>query len=124
MAEQPKWADKLIEKVKGWCEEQGREWKAPSFEWGKWQQVNSRGSYYHSNRIFIRLGKYRTDAKLVLLHEIAHSLTPGQHHNLDFWDMAWALYRMADLPIKYCQRREYPYMAKAKVSYCRSRKGK
>jgi hypothetical protein len=74
-------------------------------------------------RITINAGSQRTDAKLVLLHEIAHALAGQRGHQWHtelFWETAWELYRWAKLPIRYCQKREYSYRKKAAIAYRRS----
>lgn len=91
-----------------------------------------------TNRIAITIGKDRKDAKLCLLHELAHWLLPRvkkfygfgiwrkeftvqQGHTPEFWDLAWTLYKWAKLPVAYCKYREYNYKAGAKQGYLRSR---
>ena len=92
-----------------------------------------------ASHIALTIGTSRKDAKLILLHELAHWILPRvkkfygwgiwrkeftnpQGHTPEFWDLAWTLYRWAKLPVSYCKSREYSYRAGAKQGYLRSRK--
>lgn len=123
----PKWAQELTLNALLWWEEHGH--LAPEFAlyWRRGSQKLASGTSYlppaeRETRIVITAGKSRLDAKLVLLHEIAHQLI-NQWHTDAFWDIAWQLYRWAGLPIRYCQKREYAYKARAAVAYRRNRRG-
>jgi hypothetical protein len=101
-------------------------------------------------RITVRAGRDRTDTKLVILHEVAHFVTPDEvrettlkgvidaqsgkeigdfkvtrrlYHTDTFWDTAWRLYRWAKIPVRYALQREGEYKAGAVLAYRRSRKG-
>ena len=120
----PKWAQDLTLNALAWYEQNNPGCKAPDIT------LNWRRSSYHknssgrangvTNRVTVTAGKIRLDQKLVLLHEVAHVLVPGGHTDA-FWDMTWALYRWAQLPIRYCQKREYTYKAGARAAYARSK---
>jgi len=126
----PKWAQDLTLKALLFWESQG--YKAPSFNlmWGRTSGQLSNGTSWskHGNkypnenpRVFLRQGKNHLDAKLCLLHEIAHQLADAGHTNT-FWDIAWSLYRWAKLPIAYCKKREFCYKAGAQAAYKRNKK--
>lgn len=113
----PRWAEDLVEQV---CVDQGRtdrprvEWKTvtyPGFErvateptlWGEARTIlrrvrrprsaSSGVTYPAFGRIVIRAGSDLFDARLVLLHELAHWLSPaGEGHGRRFWRKAWELY--------------------------------
>lgn len=120
MGAAPKWATELLERV---CSDRGAE--VPELTWrraGKrryvigarttvWSRpVCSSGRYYSGeHRIVVTAGSMRTDQRLVLLHEIAHALTPGQHHNETFWMIAWQLYRAYKVPMRHAKVREDRY---------------
>lgn len=71
--------------------------------------------------IVVTTGTDRRDQRLVLLHELAHILTPKAHHGPAFWDQAWSLYRRYGVPIRYAQKREYGYRKGARAGYQRTR---
>ena len=120
MAPPPKWAQKIIEEV--WSTQTGR---YPTVNWrrggGKpsvvdgteyWSQnafYTSGHCKYWTNEIAITAGKKapRWEQKMVLLHELAHAISPGGHDDR-FWRTAWTLYRRFNLPIQKCQKREGP----------------
>lgn len=123
MSNPPKWAQDLTLKALLWWESQGN--TAPLVEL-KWRHAKNRyqssGVAYLDGKIVVSAGKNRTDQKLVLLHEIAHQLNPGEHHGDKFWDTAWALFRWAKLPVRYCVNREKSYRVGAYAAYKRSLK--
>ena len=82
------------------------------------QQSSGRAS---RNRIHVTAGTDRKDQKLVLLHELAHWLTPGEHHSARFWDKAWELYRRYKVPLRYARVREGSYRKGALVAARRRR---
>ena len=71
------------------------------------------------SRVHVTAGTDRTDQKLVLLHELAHWLTPKEHHSGRFWDTAWRLYRRYGVPIRYAKLREGAYRKGALVAASR-----
>lgn len=107
----PKWAQDLMLNALLWWESQGNEVPNISLEWRHRTGKQSTGTAYgDQDRIRIRQGTDRVDAKLVLLHEIAHQIAkvnnPYEHHTQKFWNIAWQLYRWAKLPVRYCLWRE------------------
>lgn len=89
-----------------------------------WKDRGSSGSTdLERDRIVVTAGASRLDAKLVLLHELAHHVTKAWHTPA-FWDVAWKLYRWAKLPILYVKRREGHYRKGALVAYRRNMKGR
>ena len=118
----PRWAQDLVLQV--WLDE-GRD-ELPEIVWrrGGWRRILSAGNTWHDGqRITITAAPgNRIDQKLVLLHELAHVLTPGAHHGPGFWDKAWQLYRRYKVPIRYALRREQGYRKEAAVAYRRNRK--
>ncbi len=147
MATAPQWAQDLV--LDTWLYWQ----KAHAFEnfgtWDKplpvidWRNTHRRGTYFKfakpkkssgrawnkqalvpEDRIVVTAGSERLDQRVVLLHELAHILSPvGEHHGSHFWDVAWELYRWAKIPIRYAKTREGNYRKGALVAYSRSRKG-
>ncbi len=63
----------------------------------------------------------RADQKITLLHELAHWFTQGEHHSPRFWDVAWALFRRYNVPLRYAAWREGLYRKEATAAYRRSR---
>lgn len=137
----PQWAAELVTQV---CTSHGKRkprlvWKRASYRiWRGGQLVrkpsrHSSGSYsggYH--RILVRQGQDPIDARLVLLHELAHAMVPRKQkaaaysnykysvsrgHDKRFWTKAWRLYAKYGIPIEYAKKREWPYMVKAKAAY-------
>ena len=148
----PKWAERLVLEALVYLEGQGYKPPVPTITWRKGNSHCSSGRAIGKERIVVTAGKDRTDAKLVVLHELAHLVTEPEpqywnierakkqgwmfpeeptkpivvrriYHTDKFWDIAWQLYRWAKLPIRYCQRREYAYKAGAQVAYRRMRPG-
>jgi len=147
----PKWAENLILDALVFMEEQGHSVTVPTIKWHKGKHRDSSGCARIGDSIHITGGKHRIDAKLVVLHELAHwaaGIKPvywdiekakkqGWHivheptspivikqmgHTTEFWDIAWQLYRWAKLPIRYCQQREYSYRVGAQMAYKRNRR--
>ena len=77
---------------------------------------HSSGRAWQSGRIHVTAGTDRKDQKLVLLHELAHWLTPKDHHSPRFWDKAWELYRRYRVPLRYARIREGNYRKGALVA--------
>lgn len=128
----PKWAVDLLTLV---CNEYGIEvptltwrrsrkqqmrWSEASGRWlsGRDKAVHSSGRYFtKQHRIVVTAGSSRVDQRLVLLHEIAHALTLGEHHSDRFWTFAFTLYRRHRVPVRYAQQREYAYRKNARAGY-------
>ena len=118
MINPPRWAQKLLLDAMLWLESQGHEAPELGLLWKRRSGEGCSGVYM-GDAILVRYGPTRrrdwrtgkrypvnTDAKLVILHELAHAVTPWDCHSLRFWGIAWGLYRWAKLPIRYCQWRE------------------
>ena len=141
----PKWAQDLVLRV---ALDEGRDW-VPDMTWhrratryrsrnakirahiaskpGLQERMDAqecrlaRGSsgYATAFRIHVTAGTDRTDQKLVLLHELAHWLTPKDHHSPRFWDKAWELFRRYGVPLRYAKVREGNYRKGALVAASR-----
>ena len=75
-------------------------------------------AYVKDNKIVITAGKDRKDQKLVLLHELAHMISPPEeYHGRIFWETAWKLYRQYKVPLRYAYKREGEYRTLSKVIY-------
>ena len=89
-----------------------------------WKRVGSSGHCRYSlfgTRIVITAGTDRKDQKLVLLHELAHWLSPkNEGHGPAFWDKTWELFRRYNVPIRYAKKREGNYRKGAIAAYKRS----
>lgn len=111
----------------------------PKLKWRKCTRESTSGKC--GEYLTINAGHRHRDAKLVLLHELAHWLLPRvrktygrgewakelvvpQGHTPEFWDLAWTLYKWAGLPVSYCKSREYGYKVGARKGYLRSRNKK
>ena len=132
MTAPPKWAQDLTLRALEWWEAQGHTAPLVSLSWRHRAGVYSSGiAGLTPNGVLVRGGSSRLDQRMVLLHELAHllaeSIRGGQVWVLDhppvFWETAWALYRWAKLPIRYCLREEGNYRKGAVLAYRRSRKG-
>ena len=117
----PKWAQDLMLDALLWWESRGHIPPNPELNWRRGSRSSSSGTAYETHKIVVTAGSNRIDQKLVLLHELAHTMNPDEHHSIAFWDTAWALYRRAKLPIRYCIKREKSYRVGAMVSYHRNR---
>mgnify|MGYP001589009242 CR=1 FL=1 len=122
MAAPPEWAQDLMLNAllyKGFDD-------IPELVWRHTKREVSSGVYSpRTKQIRIMAGSDRKDAKLVLLHEIAHFITPRKgsiFHTGIFWDITWDLYRWAKLPIRYCLKREGHYKKGATLAYHRIHK--
>lgn len=118
--ESPKWAESLLLNALIYAKAKN----LPDLIWKHRHFEDSSGLFYpagisKASRIIIHAGYNKLDTKLVLLHEIAHYLTPGTHHRPQFWGTAWDLYRHFRLPIRYCKDREKGYRKGAMVAYKR-----
>jgi hypothetical protein len=105
----PRWAQTIVAEV--WANQGGR---YPTITWQIGGTTGGRGATYvsghcsyWSNEITINAGAKteRWEQKMVLLHELAHAISPGGHDER-FWKTAWTLYRRFNLPIRKCQGRE------------------
>jgi hypothetical protein len=103
------WAERLVTAV---CEAAGID--EPEVNWRRSSSAkSSSGRYnYAERRLTITAGKDRRDQRLVLLHELAHHLTPKANHGPAFWRAAWALYQRFGLA-RYALTRELSYKAAA-----------
>ena len=117
MAQAPKWARDLTAKV---LADQGQ-YHGIKLDWRRSAKgEESSGTAYPSvRRIVVTAGSSRKDAKLVLLHELAHILTPKHNHDATYWDKAWELYRDYGVNLVYAQKREFTYKAGARAGYKR-----
>lgn len=110
----PAWAADLIERV---CADHGR--RPPMVTW--WQRDDWRSSgttYKAEGRIHVTAGTSEEDARLVLLHELAHWLgRPGWHHRRPFWELVWRLYERYGVDLDWAIFREATYVAKS-LTYC------
>lgn len=106
MAAPPPWAQAVIDKV--W-ETQYDPYPKVNWRTGHRGPFSSGHCRYWTNEIVVTAGKTapRWEQTMVLLHELAHAISPGGHDER-FWLTAWTLYRMFRLPLKKCQEREGP----------------
>jgi len=113
----PRWAQDLAIRV---ALDEGRD-DLPDLTWRRGRRhVMSSGHVKHladGGGVTITTGRDRRDQRLVLLHEMAHWLTPGEYHGPVFWDKAWELYRRYGVPIRYALARERGYRRGALVAY-------
>lgn len=132
----PKWAHDLMAQV---CKSHGK--RQPTLVWKKnMRQVHNRRTNYTWQRkhsawssgymqwrwgdpyVVVRAGLSRPNAEKVLLHELAHYLTPRrQHHSLRFWRKAWSLYAKYGVDLMEAKLCEFEYKDKARRSYYRVR---
>lgn len=56
------------------------------------QQTSSGFTRYTGCVVHVTQGRSYTDAKLTLLHELAHVLEPGENHSTKFWQRAFKLF--------------------------------
>ena len=68
-------------------------------------------------RFVVTAGTNRDDQHITLLHEVAHGLTPGHHHDATFWHTAWDLYLTyaPGVPVRRVLAREGAYRREALV---------
>ena len=131
MRQIPQWAQELTLNALEYWESKGNQIPLFDIRWRHGTYIRSSGTAHtitewhgqtYPRYIVITAGKDRTDAKLVLLHEIAHQLTPDREsHGSTFWGIAWELYRHFKLPIRYCLKRERNYRKGAVVAYYKSK---
>jgi predicted metal-dependent hydrolase len=76
-----------------------------------WEGTRANGK--HRN-ISILAGRNVNDARLVLVHELAHwSLPPKCGHNRRFWRRCWEMYERYGVNLDYAYNREKSYKMKA-----------
>ena len=105
----PAWAERIVARV---CDAAGVD--EPEVTWRRSRSsASSSGRYITAERrLIVTAGSDRRDQRLVLLHELAHHLTPHQHHNDTFWKAAWRLFERFGLT-RYALKRESGYKANA-----------
>lgn len=69
------------------------------------------GAEGHSVTVTVYGRPDRTEVRIVLLHEMAHAITPRSNHGPEFWDAAWRLYLRYRLPVRRVIDREAHYKA-------------
>lgn len=89
MADTPVWAERLLSEA--W--QRHSLGQAPTLAWRKSKIATlSTGRYSPGkNHIVVTAGSDRIDQKVVLLHELAHALTPKHIHDKTFWTCFWML---------------------------------
>lgn len=115
------WAEQLVGKVLTY---EGR-LHAPRFKFvfsnnHKWSSGRTFTKPYRGYHIFLRIGTDPKEAKMVLLHEMAHwLLTAGHHHDKAFWKKAWELYFLFqdELDLEAVKVREGNYKQKSTEVY-------
>lgn len=110
----PKWAAALVADV---CEQHGIVEPAVTWRRGRTSALSSGTYYRESHRLVVTAAGPRHEQRLVLLHELAHALIPGEHHSLTFWLTAWRLYFEHGVPVRHAQRREFGYRQTARRAY-------
>jgi hypothetical protein len=71
-----------------------------------------------NSQIRIVQGTDLDDAKMCLLHEVAHIATPkGHNHSIQFYRTAWKLYKHFGLDLERCLKREGRYKKTAIKQY-------
>ena len=110
----PTWAVELVERV---CAEAGR--RPPLLQWWRREDWTSSGHAAKANgRLHVTAGTSEQDARLVLLHELAHWLRRGTHaHDRRFWEIAWDLFGRYGVDMDWAIFREGTYL-KRSLWYC------
>ncbi len=134
----PEWATELFVQV---CKDYNR--GLPSlFKWYNCNRMYSTGvtrSSWYKRHVRLKNGKLKTvqwygevsvragsseeNAKLVLLHELAHHIVGrsktgrGQGHTMKFWKLAFELYERYGMNMEYAYSKEKGYKAKATPAY-------
>lgn len=105
----PMWAERI---VAGVCAGAGVD--QPELTWRRSRSNRSSSGRYvtEEKRLVLTAGSDRKDQRLVLLHELAHHLTPGHSHDDTFWTAAWALFKGFGMA-RYALKREAGYKANA-----------
>lgn len=111
----PKWAADIVRDVCFLADVE-----EPRVVWRRVKRVSSSGRSWSAEdeheraHLAVSAGTDRTDAKLVLLHELAHwTGAKDETHSAAFWDRAWALYRYYGVPVRVAVAREGAYKAGA-----------
>lgn len=114
----PVWAVELTLKV---CAQYGVD--IPEVKWANKNRPYATGRAYSAQEkrehrfsydISLVAGSGELDAKLVLLHELAHFTNPvGEHHGENFWNRAFDLYELHGIPLMFAHNRERRYRAMA-----------
>lgn len=116
MKQAPEWVTKLIEHV---VKEHSHR-ALPKLIWRKRSGFHSSGTTYtgFNKKIIVRYGSDELDQRLVLLHELAHWISPkNSGHTVRFWKTAWMLYDIYGIPEKYAVDREKHYKKRAIITY-------
>lgn len=144
----PKTMQELILNAYLYLETKGYKVDLPEITWRKSSYHNlSSGHAHGKTHITVTAGSNRIDQKLVILHEIAHTVTEPKNgymntsekslkrfaftnikqgtkiiskqycHTDEFWKIAFDLYRHFKLPIRYCINREKNYRKNAINGY-------
>lgn len=84
---------KLCDMVEAVCAREGIE--RPPIRWHFRDAKYTTGVTYHKRDrgIAVTLGTDHLEARVVVLHELAHWMTPKHHHDRTFWTTAMWLYR-------------------------------
>jgi hypothetical protein len=127
MPKVPKWANKLTDRV---CADRGV--SRPLIIWRKFSRESSSGLCWTTlNKVQVNAGRSRRDARLVLLHELAHAIRGEikataasgivHYHDEQFWRIAFTLYREYGVPMKYAVDREASYRDGSTAAYAKMR---
>lgn len=107
----PEWAQTFAKEAIDHVNSIGTHCDYPPIKWTTKRRVSSSG-YCYLDHISIVAGSDLTDAKMVILHELAHWTMHNkkrQGHSDLFWRRVWYLYRWARLPMEHCVQREAGY---------------
>ncbi len=103
----PAWAQDLTINAMLYLESKGYAADLPELRWRHSHYNASSGVCCHGDHITVTAGTKRRDARMVLLHELAHWVLPTcEHHGNLFWRTAFDLYRAMGLPLRICVNRE------------------
>ena len=81
---------------------------------GTTQWIGSDRATARHTHITMKVGSDLQDQRLVLLHELAHWLSPViDGHSRGFWRRAWELYERYNIDLDYAWEREKAYKVKA-----------
>ena len=116
----PRWAQDLVLDV---AIAEGRD-DVPGLTWRKSMYPKSYGGQWHvrGGYISVSIGARLPHqmARIVILHELAHWLTPDdQFHSAAFWDTAWRLFRTYRVPPRMALANEGNYRVGARAAYKR-----
>lgn len=115
----PEWAWKLVREVA----EQFGITTLPYVKWHEYEFMTSAGwaqSHELGNTVWIKQGTNPDDARMVLLHELAHwTLPAGESHGDRFWERAFSLYYQYGVPYSTVIR-EFSYKAGSKKAFNKS----